>query len=76
MRPGQVNDGPRLVTNGLMAKVSTDGSDENDPQPGSTLSYLIVSFHPFWPEVDNLALNLSTVRSMFAQNRPGLLSIR
>ena len=52
-----VNDGPRLVTGGAWLKVSTTRSDEDSTHPKPTLSFLIVSFHPFWPEVNKLALN-------------------
>ena len=55
---GQVNDGPRLVTAGIMVIMSTDGSGEEYPTPGPTLSYPIVGFHPFWPDCYILALNL------------------
>ena len=37
-------------------KVSTNRSDEDPQGPGSTLSYLIVRFDPFWPEVVRLAM--------------------
>ena len=37
-------------------KTSTDGSGEDLPDPGSTLSYLIVEFDPFWPGYPRLAM--------------------
>ena len=56
--PGRVYDGPRLVTKGLGPKVSTTRSDEDSPLSGSTLSFPILVFYPFWPDIVNLALNL------------------
>ena len=41
----------------IKGKVSTIGSDEDLPYPGPTLSFCIVRFDPFWPEIENLALN-------------------
>ena len=48
--------------------MSTDGSDEESLDPSSTLSFLIAQFHLFRLKVDNLALNVSTVRSLSAKN--------
>ena len=37
--------------------MSTDGSGEDTPQPGPTLSSLIVRFDHFRPVLDSLAMN-------------------
>ena len=56
--PGPGYDGPRLVTSGLELETSTDRSDEVNLDPGSTLSFLIPCFQPFWHVLGYLALNL------------------
>ena len=42
LRQGPAEDEPRLVTKGIQAKVSTDGSGEECPGSEPTLSYLIL----------------------------------
>ena len=36
--------------------VSTDGSDEEYPSPGPTLSFPIGPFHLSWPDIHQLAM--------------------
>ena len=54
---------PDLVLKPLNIKVevSTTRSDEDCTGPGSTLSLLIVSFHPSGPVINNLAMNYGQV---------------
>ena len=76
MGPDGYRMGPRLVTAGIMAKVSTTRSGEDCLRPGPTLSYLIVQFDPFRAVIDFLALNLEYRKADLWPKLVKLLSLR